>query len=41
MKITRATNESIKYACMKLPYPKNDANWTKINRTKFINNGTM
>ena len=24
-----------------LPYPKNDANWTKINRTKFINNGTM
>lgn len=23
-----------------LPYPKNDANWTKINRTKFINNGT-
>lgn len=23
------------------PYPKDDANWTKIDRTKFINNGTM
>lgn len=22
------------------PYPKDDANWTKIDRTKFNNNGT-